>query len=141
MRHVGLTESVAMIADALGWKLDAITDEIEPKIAAKTVSSQFLTVKKGQVCGIIQDGVGYRMARRSSRCTWRPISGAPESYDAVRIEGSPALDMKHRRRRAWRRRDGLDHRQLDPESDRRAGRPAHDAQPADPVLLLETGGR
>ena len=60
VRHVGLTESIAMIADALGWKLDRITDEIQPKIAARPVSSQFLTVKKGQVCGIIQDGVGYR---------------------------------------------------------------------------------
>ena len=30
----GLTESIAMIADALGWTLDRITDEIQPKIAA-----------------------------------------------------------------------------------------------------------
>ena len=33
VRHVGLTESIAMIAAALGWKLDRITDEIAPKIA------------------------------------------------------------------------------------------------------------
>jgi len=33
VRHVGLTESVAMIADGLGWKLDRITDEIQPRIA------------------------------------------------------------------------------------------------------------
>src|SRR5260370_1468786 len=34
VRHVGLTESIAMIADAMGWALDRITDDIEPKVAA-----------------------------------------------------------------------------------------------------------
>ena len=42
VRHVGLAESVSMIADAMGWKLDRITDEIHPKIATATVSSEFL---------------------------------------------------------------------------------------------------
>jgi 4-hydroxy-tetrahydrodipicolinate reductase len=50
VRHVGLTESVAMIADALGWKLDRITDEIQPKIAHAPVESQFLKVAVGRVC-------------------------------------------------------------------------------------------
>lgn len=94
VRHVGLTESVAMIADAMGWKLDEITDEIKPKIAAKPVSSQFLTVKKGQVCGLIQDGVGYRDGKAIITLHMEAYLGAPESFDAVRVEGSPALNMK-----------------------------------------------
>jgi 4-hydroxy-tetrahydrodipicolinate reductase len=94
VRHVGLTESVAMIADALGWKLDRITDEIAPKIARKAVSSQFLSVKAGQVCGLIQDGVGYRDGKPVITLHMEAYLGAPESYDRVRIEGSPALDMK-----------------------------------------------
>ena len=32
-----------MIADALGWTLDRVTDDIAPKIAEKPVASQFLT--------------------------------------------------------------------------------------------------
>ena len=59
VRHVGLTESIAMIADALGWKLQRVTDEIEAKIAEAPVSSPFLTVEAGRVCGLIQDGTGY----------------------------------------------------------------------------------
>jgi hypothetical protein len=94
VRHVGLTESIAMIADAMGWKLDEITDEIQPKIATKPVSSQFLTVKKGQVCGIIQDGVGYRDGKAIVTLHMEAYLGAPESFDAVRVEGSPALTMK-----------------------------------------------
>jgi 4-hydroxy-tetrahydrodipicolinate reductase len=94
VRHVGLTESIAMIADAMGWKLDRITDEIKPKIASKPVSSKFLTVKKGQVCGLIQDGVGYRDGKAIITLHMEAYLGAPESFDAVRIEGSPALEMK-----------------------------------------------
>src|SRR5437867_643183 len=60
VRHVGFTESIAMIADALGWALDRITDNIEPKIASVTISSEFLAVDPGYVCGIIQDSCGYR---------------------------------------------------------------------------------
>jgi 4-hydroxy-tetrahydrodipicolinate reductase len=91
VRHVGLTESIAMIADAFGWKLDRITDEIEPKIAAETVSSEFLTVEKGRVAGIVQDGVGYRNGDKLITLHMEAYLGAPESYDAVRITGSPAI--------------------------------------------------
>src|SRR3954449_5444349 len=60
VRHVGMPESIARIADALGWSLDRITDEIQPKIATVTISSEFLAVDPGYVCGIIQEGAGYR---------------------------------------------------------------------------------
>jgi 4-hydroxy-tetrahydrodipicolinate reductase len=59
VRHVGLAESVTMIADAMGWKLDKVTDEIHPKIADKGVESELIAVDPGYVCGIIQDGIGY----------------------------------------------------------------------------------
>jgi 4-hydroxy-tetrahydrodipicolinate reductase len=94
VRHVGLTESISMIADAFGWKLDKITDEIKPKIAEAPVSSEFLSVDKGRVCGIIQDGVGFRNGAPLITLHMEAYLGAPESYDAVRIEGNPPLHMK-----------------------------------------------
>src|SRR6266567_3313259 len=60
IRHVGLAESITMIADALGWQLDRVTDEVKPKIANATVASEYLAVDPGYVSGIVQDGVGYR---------------------------------------------------------------------------------
>ena len=94
VRHVGLTESVSMIGDALGWKLDRITDEIQPKLAVETVSSEFLTVDAGFVSGIVQDGVGYRNGAPVITLHMEAYLGAPESFDAVEITGSPALRMK-----------------------------------------------
>jgi len=94
VRHVGLTESIAMIADAFGWKLDKITDTIQPKIAEQQVSSQFLTVESGFVCGIIQDGLGYKGEKVLINLHMEAYLGAPESYDAVTIEGVPRLYSK-----------------------------------------------
>lgn len=94
VRHVGLAESVQMIADALGWKLDRVTDEIQPKVATETVASEFLAVDPGYVCGIVQDGVGYRDGRPVITLHMEAYLGAPESYDAVEITGSPAIKQK-----------------------------------------------
>ena len=94
MRHVGMTESIAMIADALGWTLDRITDDVQPKLATVTISSEFLAVDPGYVCGIIQDGIGYRKGQPVIRMHFEAYLGAPESYDTVDIEGAPRLSMK-----------------------------------------------
>ena len=94
VRHVGLTESVAMIADSLGWKLDRITDEIQPKIARAPVKSDFLEVAAGRVCGLVQDGVGYVDDEPRITLHMEAYLGAAETYDRVRIEGSPRLDVR-----------------------------------------------
>ncbi|PYR54773.1 MAG: dihydrodipicolinate reductase [Acidobacteria bacterium] len=94
VRHVGLTESISMIADAMGWKLDRITDEIKPRIATETVASEFLAVDPGYVCGIVQDGIGYRDGKPAIVLHMEAYLGAPESFDAVEITGSPELRMK-----------------------------------------------
>jgi 4-hydroxy-tetrahydrodipicolinate reductase len=94
VRHVGLAESIAMIADAMGWKLDRVTDDIAPKIAARAVASEYLSVEPGQVCGILQDGVGYCRNEPLIRLHMEAYLGAPESFDAVTIDGSPRLAMK-----------------------------------------------
>jgi 2,4-diaminopentanoate dehydrogenase len=94
VRHVGLTESIAMIADSLGWTLDRISDNVHPKLASVTISSEFLAVDPGYVCGIIQEGVGYRKGDAVIRLHLEAYLGAPDSYDAVEIEGSPRLSMR-----------------------------------------------
>ena len=94
VRHVGFTESVAMIADAQGWTLDRITDDVQAKLASVTIASEFLAVDPGYVCGIVQDGVGYRKGEPVIRLHMEAYLGAPESYDSIDIEGSPPLSMK-----------------------------------------------
>ncbi len=94
VRHVGFTESIAMIADALGWTLDRITDDVQPKIAAAPISSEYLAVDPGYVCGIVQDGIGYRKNEAVIRLHMEAYLGAPDSYDAVQVEGIPSISTR-----------------------------------------------
>jgi 2,4-diaminopentanoate dehydrogenase len=94
VRHVGMAESLSMIADAMGWKLDRVTEEIQPKIATETVASEFLAVDPGFVCGIVQDGTGYRNGQPVIRLHLEAYLGAPDAYDAIEITGSPGIHSR-----------------------------------------------
>lgn len=91
IRHVGLAESIGLLAAALGWQLDEVTDEIAPKIADRPVTSDQLAVEAGQVCGLIQTGTGRQNGRVRIRLEMEAYLGAPESYDEVEIDGVPPL--------------------------------------------------
>jgi len=54
IKHVGLPESVAMVADSLGLAVDEITETIEPMVATERVQTEFLTVEAGQAAGVHQ---------------------------------------------------------------------------------------
>jgi 4-hydroxy-tetrahydrodipicolinate reductase len=83
-----------MIADSFGWRLSGITDDIAPKIAEDRVASGYLTVEKGLVCGIVQDGAGLRNGQPVITLHMEAYLGAPESYDEVRVHGNPPLRMR-----------------------------------------------
>ena len=94
VRHVGLTESIAMIAAAMGWRLERVTDDIKPVVSRDGISSPLLTVAPGLVCGLVQDGVGYVGGKPIITLHMEAYLGAPESYDSVDIDGTPSLSMK-----------------------------------------------
>ena len=83
-----------MIAEAIGWRLDKITDEVRPKVATEQVRSEFFEIPSGGVCGLIQDGIGYRKGTPLVRLHMEAYIGAPASYDAIRISGTPPLALK-----------------------------------------------
>jgi 4-hydroxy-tetrahydrodipicolinate reductase len=93
VRHVGLAESVAMIADAAGFDLDRITDEIQPKIAEAPVDLEAGRIGAGQVSGIVQDGVGSVNGRPVVALHLEVYVGAAAVGDRVQIEGSPRIDV------------------------------------------------
>jgi 4-hydroxy-tetrahydrodipicolinate reductase len=94
VRHVGFTESIQMIGDAMGWSLDRIVDDVAPKIAEREVASEVLAVEAGQVCGVIQNGVGYAHGEPVITLRLEAYLGAPDPYDSVLIEGSPRIYSK-----------------------------------------------
>jgi 4-hydroxy-tetrahydrodipicolinate reductase len=94
VRHVGFTESIQMIADAMGWRLDRVIDDVAPQIAETAVASDLLAVDPGDVCGVIQTGSGYVNGEERIKLRLEAYLGAPQSYESVLIEGSPRIYSK-----------------------------------------------
>ncbi len=91
IRHVGLAESISLVARALSWKLDKIEETIEPVIAKQPVKTQFFHVEPGYVAGVEQFGYGIRRGQRLIELHLRMSVDAGESVDEVWIDGTPAI--------------------------------------------------
>ena len=93
LRHVGIAESMAMIAGGLGWELDDIAESIEPVVAKTKVVTNFVTVEPGQAAGVRQVGKGLRAGKELITLEFEASVGAPESYDAVYVTGTPNMEV------------------------------------------------
>ena len=82
-----------MIASGLGWELDDITESIEPIVARERVITKFVTVDPGQAAGVKQVGSGTRAGQELILLEFAAAVGAPESYDAVYITGTPNMEV------------------------------------------------
>jgi len=93
--HVGLAESVAMIAGALGWKLDEIKEfPPEPFIAQKTIVTPYTTVKPGCVTGLKSVAYGIKSGKPVIVLEFHAHADLDEEFDAISIEGVPNVNQK-----------------------------------------------
>ena len=91
LRHVGLTESMHMIAASMGWKLDKTEDIITPIVADQEIKTEAMTIVPGFAAGVQQIGRGWEGGRERITMNFRAAIGEPESYDMVEIIGEPDL--------------------------------------------------
>lgn len=89
LRHVGLLESVYLLADAIGLKLDKVTESLAPVIAENDVASEAIKVKKGQARGVEQIGYGYVNGVEKIKMHFKAAIGEKKSFDKVSIKGIP----------------------------------------------------
>jgi hypothetical protein len=93
--HVGLEQSLAMIADALAWELDEIiAGSVEPVVAKKPVHSAIVKVGAGEVAGLKQRAKGILKNKEIIVLDFRAYIGAEQEYDAVTIEGVPSIKQR-----------------------------------------------
>ena len=93
LKHVGLAESLAMIADGLGWELEEINEELEPVVAKTEVRSDFITVKPGQASGVKQVAHGFKKGQEVITLDFQAYLGAEEPRDAIYISGTPNIEV------------------------------------------------
>lgn len=94
IRHVGLTESIGMIAAGLDWVLQETTEAIEPVMADHDVETEFVSVAAGGVAGVTQTGVGWIAGRQAITLSFTAAVGLGQSYDEVAIDGVPPLQAR-----------------------------------------------
>jgi 4-hydroxy-tetrahydrodipicolinate reductase len=91
LRHVGLTESMHMIAHCFNWRLDRTTESLEPVLATRTIRGGHTAIKRGMVCGVEQIGRSYLGEREVICLHFRAAVGEPEAFDTVEIKGTPCI--------------------------------------------------
>jgi 4-hydroxy-tetrahydrodipicolinate reductase len=92
--HVGLAESLHLVARGLGWKLDPVEERILPQMAVKSVRTKYLTVKAGQVAGIHHTCRGFRDGKEVLSLDLKMFVGARKPYDQVVIDGVPPIRLR-----------------------------------------------
>lgn len=91
IRHVGLSESVGLIARALGWQLDQIQEQIEPVLAKRQVVTDHFVVEPNFVTGVRQWGRGLFEGEDRIVLELHMAVDVEESVDEAWIEGTPDL--------------------------------------------------
>jgi 2,4-diaminopentanoate dehydrogenase len=93
IKHVGLPESVAMVADGLGLRVDEISESIEPKIATDRVQTEFLTVEAGHAAGVHQIARGLSDGKELIYMELQMYVGAKDPADTVELKGHPNISL------------------------------------------------
>lgn len=93
IKHVGLPESVGLIALAMGWKVGEIQERITPVVAETPVSSDYINVPAGSVAGVRQVAKGILAGQELVVLDLRMYLGAKDPHDSILIDGVPPVDM------------------------------------------------
>ena len=93
IKHVGLPESVAMVADALGFTVDEISETIEPKVATERVQTEYLAVEAGQAAGVHQIARGLCAGKEVVYMELQMYVGAKDPADTVTLTGHPNISL------------------------------------------------
>jgi len=93
VRHVGLAESLAMVADSLGFGVDRVEESLKPVIADQEVGTAPLKVRPGQVAGVHQVCKGWKGKEAVITLELKMYVGAKNPRDSIYIDGTPPIDM------------------------------------------------
>ncbi len=93
--HVGLEQSVSMLADALGWRLDRVdVGEVEPVITETATDAGYVKIQPGSVAGVKQRARGLVGGDTRIELNFSAYVGSEEEYDQVEIDGVPPVNCK-----------------------------------------------
>lgn len=93
--HVGLLESLYMIADGLEWKLEEAREiPPEPVLAETEVKTGLGKVLPGNVIGLQSVAYGMKAGEKAIQLLFNANAGVEEEYDEVVIQGHPGIRQR-----------------------------------------------
>ena len=92
--HVGLRESLLMIADSLNWRLDDVQETIEPVVADVRQTTEYFAVEVGYVRGLRQSVRAIVSGEEAVRLDLEMSLGATDPRDVIRIDGEPPVEVR-----------------------------------------------
>jgi 4-hydroxy-tetrahydrodipicolinate reductase len=91
--HIGMEESVVLLARALGFELDKVEQTLAPVVADREHRTQFLTVAPGNVTGIRNLGYGWKGEERVIELDLTMAVGAENPRDEIALDADPPLKL------------------------------------------------
>ncbi len=95
--HVGFEESVRMIADGIGWKIDKFEQQMKPIVTEVDRKSSFGFAKAGDVAGVNMTGQGFvegvvKIDMKHPQQIEPELVGV-ETGDYITIKGTPEVNL------------------------------------------------
>jgi len=95
IKHMGLKESLLLVANGLNIDLDQVSEEkIEPVMAEGPIKTKYLSVDPGFVAGVHQTIQGSKKGTIDISLDIKMFVGAKDPRDEVRIKGVPDVNMR-----------------------------------------------
>lgn len=91
--HAGFQQSLALVANAMGWKLDAITETCEPVVADARIQTAFFDVAPGQTRGLHQRAIGVVGGEAKIVLDLTMALGEANPHDTIVVRGRPNLHL------------------------------------------------
>jgi 4-hydroxy-tetrahydrodipicolinate reductase len=91
--HVGLSQSLHLLARGLGVEIDQLEQGIMPVVAEKPFQGRSIHVQQGQVLGLRQWAIGYSGDCRVIELRFEAFLGLKDPGDRVVITGEPGLEL------------------------------------------------
>ncbi|MCH2448608.1 MAG: hypothetical protein MK198_00545 [Gracilimonas sp.] len=91
IRHVGLKESVYLLAKALGWEMEKVEETLIPVFAEERVELNQIFIEKGNIAGVEQIAKGYKNNEEVISLRFKASVGLSRSYDSIEITGNPGF--------------------------------------------------
>ena len=94
LRHVGLPESIHLLANSIGIKLDKVFEEIKPVVSENEIDTGNIKIRKGDARGVEQMAYGYKNGNCKIKMQFKAAIGEPKSFDRITIKGTPSFSSE-----------------------------------------------